>query len=1478
MLRHHPSSFADARSGLVLALVVGAFAIACGDDGPDPATTITKAPEVTAPSSKVELPPVPPEKAPSPSPRVDVGSVAVDVKDVFAGSNAQRIYLQVDKPLYTPGETIWARVWDLQTQNLSGTQSGAGLVQLISPKGAAVVEKRYRLQNGYTAADIDLPAEVNGGEYILRFTAPDGTKGERPLVVSRYEPPRIKKKLEFARKAYGENDVVTATLELKRPTGEPLANHEVTALLRLDGEELPRVNVTTNAEGGALVKVQLPGSISVGDGLLTVLVDDGGVTESIGKAVPIIMKRMQLSFFPEGGALVTGLPSRVYFEAKTPVGKPADVSGEIIDDQGQVVTTFESYKEGLGRFVLSPAVGRTYSARITQPAGIIDTIMLPAARDEGCVLRSYDDLDGQRKSLMASVTCTSDQKVAVVAAVRDNVIDTAGVEVRRGKPSVVELKGQGALQDAMGVWRITAMSERAEPLAERLVFMNRRARMGVKVKPLKERHAPRDQVALQLTTTNPDGSPVSADVAIAVVDDTVISFADDKTGHILSRLYLEPELPSKVEEPNLFFDLTDDKSALALELLMGTRGYRRFDWSSALSMAKARASRLDALASVATQATGRGKGALEDAAGGAFPIPDRAPMKKKQARAPEGLAAPPRPAAAAMPAAPMPAAMPPPMEAALAAKDVADEAKEEKPMARNNNALAKAMPAPEPVLEAREMPAAERQQFAGGEARLAADDMADLAQDRDWEAAEPDGAGDVGGLAGAKVARRGRRGPRPPAMPMAVARVFPAPNYQGPPPAVRTDFRETIHWAPQVKTGADGTAVVTFFLSDAVTSFRVFTEGVGAGRAGRDETVFDSKLPFSMSVKLPVEVSAGDLIEVPLTISNETADVVDVDVSASFGGLITAKSELGGTKTLQKNARDSAFYALEVTGLSGESKVSFEASGSGLKDEFVRTLKVVPRGFPIEQAFSGTLQDKVTHTFDTGAAVKGTAEGVLRLYPSPTATLISGLEGMLRQPSGCFEQTSSTNYPNVMISTYLEKNNIAAPDISARAQQLMDSGYKKLVGFETKEKGYEWFGGAPGHEALTAYGLLEFLDMKAVYSGVDDAMITRTAEWLKKRRDGKGGYQRNGRALDSFGGASPDVTNAYITWALSEAKTKGIDTEVKAELKRAQTTTDAYLLALSANTLFNAGQTSAAKAAAAKLASLQDESGGFTKAEMSITRSGGQNLHLETTALAVMALLKAESRYPEQTRKALEWMMNNRGMYGQWGATQATVLSLKAFLAYIEATKKTQGPGSVIVKVNGVVHKTVNYEAGHKDPIVIDDLGPLLGAGQNEIVVLLDGKDALPYTLGVSYRSARPASSPDTAVSLAVKADKTTVKMGEPVRLTATVKNVTTAGQPMALARVGIPGGLGSQDWQLKKLREDGKIAFYETRAREVILYFRDLAPSAVHEIPIDLVSLVPGTYEAPASSAYLYYTDDKKAWADPVTVTVTHDAAARTP
>src|SRR5262249_54465527 len=114
------------------------------------------------------------------------------------------------------------------------------------------------------------------------------------------------------RKAYGPGDEVSATIAVKRNTGEPLRNHVLTGTVMLDGQALPQVQLRTDEEGEGLVRFVLPQEISIGDGLLTVLADDSGITESIAKRVPIIVRKLQLSLYPEGGDLVEGLPGRLY--------------------------------------------------------------------------------------------------------------------------------------------------------------------------------------------------------------------------------------------------------------------------------------------------------------------------------------------------------------------------------------------------------------------------------------------------------------------------------------------------------------------------------------------------------------------------------------------------------------------------------------------------------------------------------------------------------------------------------------------------------------------------------------------------------------------------------------------------------------------------------------------------------------------------------------------------------------------------------------------------------------------------------------------------------------------------------------------------------------------------------------------------------------------------------------------------------------
>ena len=88
-------------------------------------------------------------------------------------------------------------------------------------------------------------------------------------------------------------------------------------------------------------------------------------------------------------------------------------------------------------------------------------------------------------------------------------------------------------------------------------------------------------------------------------------------------------------------------------------------------------------------------------------------------------------------------------------------------------------------------------------------------------------------------------------------------------------------------------------------------------------------------------------------------------------------------------------------------------------------------------------------------------------------------------------------------------------------------------------------------------------------------MIDKLKEWLLSRRDGKGGFLQSSEALDSFGRAPYDVTNAYIVWSLTSAKLTDIDQEITYLINLAKTVggKDPYLLSLIAASLYNINKT-----------------------------------------------------------------------------------------------------------------------------------------------------------------------------------------------------------------------------------------------------------------------------------------------------------------
>jgi len=234
----------------------------------------------------------------------------------------------------------------------------------------------------------------------------------------------------------------------------------------------------------------------------------------------------------------------------------------------------------------------------------------------------------------------------------------------------------------------------------------------------------------------------------------------------------------------------------------------------------------------------------------------------------------------------------------------------------------------------------------------------------------------------------------------------------------------------------------------------------------------------------------------------------------------------------------------------------------------------------------------------------------------------------------------------------------------------------------------------------------------------------------------------------------------------------------------------------------------------------------------------------------------------------MEWIDAHRGGAGNFGSTQSTVLALKAMAMYARASRQTEAAGTVTLRINGKEAGRVSYEKGHQGAIELP-LGEHLRPGKNVIEIALDSPQPLPYSALVTWGSKVPATSSQAKVHVATALARSSAKLGEGVRMNVTVTNSTGDGVPMALARIGLPGGLTFQTWQLQELRDKKLIDYYETRQREVIVYFRSLAPHATKEVPLELMASVPGSFTAPASRAYLYYTDEHKHWVEPTTITI---------
>ncbi len=261
---------------------------------------------------------------------------------------------------------------------------------------------------------------------------------------------------------------------------------------------------------------------------------------------------------------------------------------------------------------------------------------------------------------------------------------------------------------------------------------------------------------------------------------------------------------------------------------------------------------------------------------------------------------------------------------------------------------------------------------------------------------------------------------------------------------LRTDFAETLYWHP-VLVLPDGKADVSFDLCDSATTFQATAYAHTLdGRLGAGVKLLESRLPFALQPATPIEVTASDTIDVPLSVANNTPDRRDVHVTLRthenlklLNGNETESLAVDGGQTARP------IYRFRPTVQDGEAVLEFAGKADPFAADGVRArFRVAPEGFPVSESRSDVLEGSASQTVtlpDTW--VKGTLKCQVQVFPSTLADLQKGLEGLLREPNGCFEQTSTSNYPNLLILNYLKESNQTNPEVERRARDLLARGY-----------------------------------------------------------------------------------------------------------------------------------------------------------------------------------------------------------------------------------------------------------------------------------------------------------------------------------------------------------------------------------------------------------------------------------------------------
>uniref|UniRef100_A0A8C1FG67 Complement C3 n=1 Tax=Cyprinus carpio carpio TaxID=630221 RepID=A0A8C1FG67_CYPCA len=314
---------------------------------------------------------------------------------------------------------------------------------------------------------------------------------------------------------------------------------------------------------------------------------------------------------------------------------------------------------------------------------------------------------------------------------------------------------------------------------------------------------------------------------------------------------------------------------------------------------------------------------------------------------------------------------------------------------------------------------------------------------------------------------------------------------------------------------------------------------------------------------------------------------------------------------------------------------------------------------------------------------------------------------LIIQPNGCGEEIMIGMTLPVIATHYLDSTNqweTVGMERRNEAINHINTGYQRQLGYRKSDGSYAAWTHRPSSTWLTAY-VAKVFSMANDFAAIEENVLCSALKWLvlhKQLPDGSFKEESaviHGEMVGDVRGKDADASlTAFVVIAMQEAREicAGSVGSLHDSIKKAVVflegrlpqLTNPYAVAMTSYAMANAGKLN--KDILMKYSS-QHEAG------RSWTVPGQHHHSLEATAYAVLALVKAKDF--DKAGEAVHWLNRQQSHYGGSGTTQATVMVFQAVAEYRTQVKDRQNFNlDVELSVAGrgkPVRYTIKKESAH---------------------------------------------------------------------------------------------------------------------------------------------------------------------------------------